>query len=245
MNDEAGSHLTIREALGTSPSSFKEAPKSTASNTFFGKCWVKLPTSRPDSWLMTEATSNNVVSTEKDFWILPVESWSRSRVSVYADAGFEETGPDAVEGPVAGVVAGTERPSRSAFSFSAFRRRSSLSAAIFSLIRCLAAISSCFSFRFAAASLSCSFFLRSSLISWVSLVLFRRISYRDESFSCPSYQSIEDIPRSSFCPICPALTHQPAFLQASSASHRVWPSSPLQSKVRSPRLTRQNQHDLI
>lgn len=47
---------------------------------------------------------------------------------------------------------------------------------IFALIRCLAAISSCFSRFFAAASFSCSFFLRSSLISCVSLVLLRRIS---------------------------------------------------------------------
>ena len=52
--------------------------------------------------------------------------------------------------------AGAARPSRSALSLAALRRRSSLSASIFALILCLAAISSCFSRFFAAASLSCS-----------------------------------------------------------------------------------------
>ena len=110
--------------------------------------------------------------------MLPLGSCNRKRVSVYADAGFEDTGPEAVvsEGATFGAAGGT-RPSRSAFSFSVLNRRSSLSAAIFALILSLAAISSCFSLRFAAASLSCSFFFRSSLISCVSLVLFRRISY--------------------------------------------------------------------
>lgn len=109
--------------------------------------------------------------------MLPVGSCSRRRVSVYADAGFEATGPEVVGRAAAFGTTGGARPSRSAFSFSVLSRRSSLSAAIFALILSLAAISSCFSLRFAAASLSCSFFFRSSLISWVSLVLFRRISY--------------------------------------------------------------------
>ena len=96
---------------------------------------------------------------------------------MYADAGFEATGPEVVGRAVAFGTAGGARPSRSAFSFSVLNCRSSLSAAIFALIFSLAAISSCFSLRFAAASLSCSFFFRFSLISCVSLVLFRRISY--------------------------------------------------------------------
>ncbi len=110
--------------------------------------------------------------------MLPVGSCNRRRVSVYADAGFEATGPEVVgRKALAFGAAGGALPSRSAFSFSDFNRRSSLSAAILALILSLAAISSCFSLRFAAASLSCSFFFRSSLISCVSLVLFRRISY--------------------------------------------------------------------
>ena len=109
--------------------------------------------------------------------MLPVGSCNRKRVSVYADAGFETTGPEVAGRAVAFRAAGGARPSRSAFSFSVLNRRSSLSVAIFALILSLAAISSCFSLRFAAASLSCSFFFRSSLISCVSLVLFRRISY--------------------------------------------------------------------
>lgn len=119
-----------------------------------------------------------MVSTENAFWMLPLGSCNRKRVSVYADAGFEDSGPEAVEseGAAAFGAGGGARPSRSAFSFSVLNRRSSLSAAIFALILSLAAISSCFSLRFAAASLSCSFFFRSSLISCVSLVLFRRIS---------------------------------------------------------------------
>lgn len=169
-------HLTIREALGTNPNSFREAPKSTESNTFLGKFCVKLSTSTPDSSVTIEATSNRVASTEKDLWMFPEGVCSRSRVSVYADAGFDATGPEVVARPAACAAAGAALPSRSAFSFSAFSRRSSLSAAIFCLMRSFAAISSCFSFRFAAASLSCSFFLRSSLISCVSFVLFRRIS---------------------------------------------------------------------
>ena len=169
-------HLTMREALGTNPNSFREAPKSTESNTFLGKFCVKLPTSTPDSWVTIEATSKRVASTEKDLWMFPEGVCSRSRVYVYADAGFDATGPEVVATSAACTAAGAARPSRSAFSFSAFSRRSSLSAAIFCLMRSLAAISSCFSFRFAAASLSCSFFLRSSLISCVSFVLFRRIS---------------------------------------------------------------------
>ena len=84
---------------------------------------------------------------------------------MYADAGFEATGPEVVGRMAASWAAGGARPSRSAFSFSVLNRRSSLSAAIFALILSLAAISSCFSLRFAAASLSCSFFFRSSLIS--------------------------------------------------------------------------------
>ena len=166
----------MREALGTSPSSFKEAPKSTASKTFFGKVWVKLPISIPESWLTADATSNRVLSTGKAFWMLPVGSCRRSLVSVYAAAGFEVTGPGVVGTVAVPGAVDIARPSRAAWTFSAFKRRSSLSAAIFCLIRSLAAISSCFSLFFAAASLSCSFFLRSSLMSWVSLVLFRRIS---------------------------------------------------------------------
>ena len=109
--------------------------------------------------------------------MLPVGSCNRRRVSVYADAGFEATGPEVVGRAAAlGATCGA-RPSRSAFSFSVLSRRSSLSAAILALILSLAATSSCFSLRLAAASLSCSFFFRSSLISCVSLVLFRRISY--------------------------------------------------------------------
>ena len=137
---------------------------------------MKLPTSSPESWFIAEATSKSVLSAENAFWIFPVGSCSRSLVSVYADAGFEATGPDDTLVEAAGGASAIARPSRSAFSFSALRRRSSLSAAIFCLIRSLAVISSCFSFPFAAASLSCSFFFRSSLMSWVSLVLLRRIS---------------------------------------------------------------------
>ena len=136
---------------------------------------MKVPTSTPDSSVTTEATSKSVASTEKDLWMFPEGVWSRSRVSVYADAGFDATGPEVVAIPAACAGTGAARPSRSAFSFSAFSRRSSLSAAIFCLIRSLAAISSSFSFRLAAASLSCSFFLSSSLISCVSFVLFWRI----------------------------------------------------------------------
>lgn len=50
-------YLTINDALGTKPSSFSVAPKSTASKTFFGKFCVKLCTSLPVSWLTAEATS--------------------------------------------------------------------------------------------------------------------------------------------------------------------------------------------
>ena len=81
------------------------------------------------------------------------------RDSVYAEAGFEATGPDGMDGVDAldsAGAAGAARPSRSALSFAALRRRSSLSASIFALILCLAAISSCFSRFLAAASLSCS-----------------------------------------------------------------------------------------
>jgi len=109
--------------------------------------------------------------------MLPPDVWKRRRASVYADAGFDVTGPEFAAGAATGWCTAGARPSRSAFSFAAFRRRSSLSASILDLIRCLAAISSCFSLRFFSASLICSFFWRSSFISWVSLVDFRRISY--------------------------------------------------------------------
>ena len=132
--------------------------------------------STPDSCVTAAATSKRVVSTGNDFWTLPEGVCSRSRVSVYAAAGFEATGPEVVGGAAAFGAAGGARPSRSAFSFSVFSRRSSLSVAIFCLMRSLAAISSCFSRFLTAASLSCSFFLRSSLMSAVSFVLFRRIS---------------------------------------------------------------------
>jgi len=95
---------------------------------------------------------------------------------VYADAGFEDTGPDVVAKGAADADAATARPSRSAFSFSAFSRRSSLSAAIFALIFSLASLSASFSRLFAAASLICSFFWSSSLRSCVSFVDFFRIS---------------------------------------------------------------------
>ena len=169
-------YRTISDALGTSPSSFNVAPKSTASKTFFGKFWVKLCTSIPASWLSNEATSKSVVSAGKDFWILPPDVCSRSRASVYADAGFEAAGPDLMcNCPTKGSNVVT-RPSRSALSFSVRCRLSSLSATILALILSLAATSSCFSLRFAAASFSCSFFFKSSLISCVCFVLLRRIS---------------------------------------------------------------------
>jgi hypothetical protein len=91
--------------------------------------------------------------------------WNRKRVSAYADAGLEVTGPDEIGAGAAGAGSGGAWPARSAFSRSAFKRLSSLSAAIFALIRALASISSCFSFRFLAASLICSFRCRSSLMS--------------------------------------------------------------------------------
>ena len=146
---------------------------------------MKLTTSTPDSTVTADATSKRVVSTGKDFMMFPEEVCRRSRVSVYAAAGFEATGPEIVEAATALVAAGSARPSRSAFSFSALSRRSSLSAAIFCLIRSLAAISSCFSRFFAAASFSCSFFLSSSLMSWVSFVLLRRISCNYQSVEAP------------------------------------------------------------
>lgn len=158
-------YLTIKDALGTKPSSFSVAPKSTESKTFLGKFCVKLCTSLPVSWLTAEATSKRVVSTGKVFVMLPPDVWKRRRASVYADAGFDVTGPEVAAGAATDCCAAGARPSRSAFSFAAFRRRSSLSSSILDLIRCLAAISSCFSLRFFSASLICSFFCRSSLIS--------------------------------------------------------------------------------
>ena len=112
--------------------------------------------------------------------MLPPDVWSRSRASVYADAGFEATGP-AFMGicPTKGSNAVT-RPSRSAFSFSVRFRLSSLSTKILALILSLAATSSCFSLRFAAASFSCSFFFKSSFISCVCFVLLRRISLESQ-----------------------------------------------------------------
>jgi hypothetical protein len=126
---------------------------------------VKDWTSIPSSLLRAAATSNNVVSTGSVLRMFPWLVWNRKRVSAYADAGLEVTGPDEVGAGAAGAGCGGAWPARSAFSRSAFKRLSSLSAAIFALIRALASISSCFSFRFLAASLICSFRCRSSLMS--------------------------------------------------------------------------------
>lgn len=118
-----------------------------------------------------------MVSTGNVFIILPLLVCKRNRVSVYAAAGLEVTAPDVVGREGAAGCGGGAWPARAAFSFSALRRRSSLSAAILARIRAFASISSCFSFRFWAASFSRSFFSNSSLISCDSLVCFRRISY--------------------------------------------------------------------
>ena len=123
------------------------------------------------------ATSNRVVSTGKDFMTLPFGVCRRSRVSVYAEAGFEVTVPSATAGAAGASGSGAALPARSAFSRSDLRRRFSLSCWIFFRIASLAAWSSSFSWRFFAASLICSFFFRSSLASCVSLVFFFLISY--------------------------------------------------------------------
>ena len=116
---------------------------------FLGKFWMKLETSRsPASWLIAAATSNRVVSTGKIFVMVFPGICRRSRVSVYDDAGLL---PPLADRGGAAATGGGAWPARSAFSRSDFKRLSSLSAAILSFILCLAAISSCFSFLFAAA----------------------------------------------------------------------------------------------
>lgn len=75
-------HPTINTALGTSPSSFNVDPKSSMLKTLFGKFCVKLWTSIPESLPSADATSKRVVCTGNDFWTLPPDVWSRSRLSV-------------------------------------------------------------------------------------------------------------------------------------------------------------------
>ena len=111
---------------------------------------MKLDGSKPsDSCLTAAATSKSVVSTGKLFVKVPCGDCSLILVSVYADAGLLE-----LLGGF-GVSVGTDGgafPARSAFSRSALILLSSLSAAILSLILCLASTSSCFSLFFAAAT---------------------------------------------------------------------------------------------
>ena len=171
-------HFTIKLALGTNPSSFRVSPKNSLLNTFLGKFCVKLSTSIPLSWFNAAATSNSVVSTGNVFITLPFVVCRRSLDSVYAEAGLEATGPDVVGRGSAARGGGGARPSRSAFSFSARSLLSSLSASILARMRFLASTSCCISSFFCAACFNCSFFLRSSLASWLSLVFFLRISYR-------------------------------------------------------------------
>jgi len=118
---------------------------------------VKLSTAIPVSICKVSAISKRVVSTGNDFWTLPPGNCKRSLDSVYAEVGLGATGPE-----LAGAMGsrGGARPSRSAFSLAALRRLSSCVALICARMRSFAACSSSFSFRFAAASLICSFFLK-------------------------------------------------------------------------------------
>lgn len=166
------------------PASFSVMPKSVASNVFLGKFCVKLCTCVPLSSASLCATSNSVASAGNVFVSVPPGICSRSRASVYALAGLEEdaAGAGVAEEEGAAAEGGSESgggsvwPVRAAFSSSALRRRSALSASTLARTRFLASSSACFSRRLAAASLSCSFFCRSSRMSWDSLVVLRRIS---------------------------------------------------------------------
>lgn len=155
----------MRLALGTRPSSLRVSPKYSELKTLRGKFCVKLCTFRPCSWFNAAATSKRVVSTGNVFMTFPLGVWRRRRASVYAEAGFEDTGPEVAGAGAAAGWGGGAWPARAALSRSAFSLRSSLSASIFARIRCLASISSCFSLRRFAASFSCSFFLSSSFRS--------------------------------------------------------------------------------
>ena len=98
-----------------------------------------------------EDTSKSVLSTLKLLVMFPDGVDRRKRVSVYDEAGLLV--PDDTDvGTVDTFGAGAACPARSAFSRSALILRSSLSAAILSLIFCLASMSSCFSFFFLAAA---------------------------------------------------------------------------------------------
>ena len=110
---------------------------------------MKLCTAIPLSSVRDAATSNKVVSTGNDFCTFPPAVCNRSRASVYAEAGFDATGPEVVGRGVTAGIGGGARPSRSAFSCSDLRRRSSLSAAILALVRSFATASACFSRRLA------------------------------------------------------------------------------------------------
>ena len=147
-----------------------------------------------------------------------------------------------------GILAAAERPSRSAFSRSDLKRRSSLSAAMRALIFSLAAASAAFSRRLAAASLICSFFASSSFRSWVSLVDLRRI--------CWDCQNIGEsriwrgggiyfgwgeglLPRCAFGPPCLAGTSSRASPSSSPSARQASASFPLPSAGRFPRSIRQ------
>ncbi|KZL68436.1 hypothetical protein CI238_00177, partial [Colletotrichum incanum] len=166
---ERHTHLTMRTALGVRPASFRVLLRSIwPSNVFLGNVVEKLVTSKPFSDWSIWATSNRVVSAGRVFKMLPPDVCSLKRASLWFAVAFGMEG--AVTGPGSGAL-----PSLAALASSALRRRSSLSASILALMRRFASRSSCFSWRFLAASLICSLRCNSSLASWVSLVAFMRI----------------------------------------------------------------------
>lgn len=79
------------------PRSFRLSPKNSELYTFRGKFCAKLVTSIPSSWFKAEATSKSVVVTGSVFMMFPFDVWNLRRVSVYAEAGLEETGPAIVD----------------------------------------------------------------------------------------------------------------------------------------------------
>lgn len=169
-------YCTIRAALGTNPASFSVLPKSIEpSNVFRGKFMTNRVTATPSSDCSSCATSNSVVSAGRVFMTFPPGVCRRRRASLCVAAGLAAAGAGAGAGVEEEEAEGTALPSRAAFASSALRRRSSLSASIFALIRRFASRSSSFSWRFFAASLICSFRAISSFRSCDSLVAFWRI----------------------------------------------------------------------
>lgn len=129
---------------------------------------ANLVTTWPVSSCTIRATSDRVVWGDNVLIRFPLGVCSLSLAWAWVVLGFAAGGGAGASGSIV-------LPSRAALASSALRRRSALSASILALILFLASRSSCFSWRFRAASLICSLRASSSLTSCVSLVDFSRI----------------------------------------------------------------------